>query len=422
MNKNLRWALFGVVLILFGIAPLLRLPPPAHATTTNLIGTIKDAQGNGVNGTLVLQLAVSAKDTTTNTFIIPRPIVYQLINGVIQGGTTVPIQDNASMSPDGDYYTAKVYDSAGALIAQANYVVPAGASFNLGAAVPTSITTSNISYVSPVLANQSNNFTVAQTFARIISGTTNPAAAGWISMANLDAINIRNFANTADLNVFSFSGATTMSFGDASGSNTTQLNSAVFIPNGNIYLGSSGTSQVLAGPQTGAAAGVNLLLAAGTATAAGNPGRTVTLQGSNATGNTSQPGGAITISAGAGAGPNGLGGSIAITPGTGLGTGAGTGTIQLGTGFNCPILVKTAAYTLLAADCIIQASVSGGSFTLTLPHLATGQVWQITRTDTSANVLTIQPDSGLINNAASTTFAVSTTHLVHCDGTNCWSN
>jgi len=89
-------------------------------------------------------------------------------------------------------------------------------------------------------------------------------------------------------------------------------------------------------------------------------------------------------------------------------------------GWNCAITTKTTTYTLLGSDCILQASASGGSFTITLPHAIVGQDWEITRTDATAHTLTIAGDSGNVNNAASITLQSGGSLRCHADGTNSW--
>jgi hypothetical protein len=91
-------------------------------------------------------------------------------------------------------------------------------------------------------------------------------------------------------------------------------------------------------------------------------------------------------------------------------------------GFGCRLDAIVTGTTLSQANCIVQASVNAGGFTIQLPHAKTGSFWQITRTDTSGNTLTVQGDTGQINNAASVTFAASSTHVCHVDGTNSWCN
>jgi hypothetical protein len=90
-------------------------------------------------------------------------------------------------------------------------------------------------------------------------------------------------------------------------------------------------------------------------------------------------------------------------------------------GWHCPINSTVATtYTVATNDCIIHANASGGSFTITLPHAVTGTYWSITRTDNSANTLTIAGDSGSINGQSTFTLNGNTTTECHADGTNSW--
>lgn len=86
----------------------------------------------------------------------------------------------------------------------------------------------------------------------------------------------------------------------------------------------------------------------------------------------------------------------------------------------CTVITKSANYTATTADCIIQASASGGSVTLTLPQLSTGQSWVVTRTDTSANTLTIQGSGGTVNGTTNIKLGKNMTTVCHSDGTNLW--
>jgi len=110
-----------------------------------------------------------------------------------------------------------------------------------------------------------------------------------------------------------------------------------------------------------------------------------------------------------------------------LSSNVGAGTYQLdiyGPGLvrlTCSsITTKSSAYLVSASDCIVQASVSGGSFILMLPHAAIASSWQITRTDSSSNALTVEGDSGNINGGASLTIPPLGTIFCHADGTNAW--
>jgi hypothetical protein len=89
-------------------------------------------------------------------------------------------------------------------------------------------------------------------------------------------------------------------------------------------------------------------------------------------------------------------------------------------GWNCAVTSKTSTYTLLASDCKIHVSASGGSFTVSIPHAIVGNYWEITRTDATAHTLTLAGDSGNVNGQASITLAPYTVATCHGDGTNSW--
>jgi hypothetical protein len=141
--------------ILFAMVIILLMAIEAKGNTTTLTGVITDAQGNPVNGTLILQLPVPAQDISTNRAISNTPVVYRLINGVVTGNT--PLIDVANLQPSNLYYITKAYDTAGTPVFAGNYAIT-GASYNLGAATPTTITTSNISYLSPASTSGPNTF------------------------------------------------------------------------------------------------------------------------------------------------------------------------------------------------------------------------------------------------------------------------
>jgi hypothetical protein len=75
-----------------------------------------------------------------------------------------------TINPANLYYQARLYDAAGNFIMGGNYVVT-GASFNLGAAVPTNITTSNISFTNIVSTSVANTWTALKTFVAAIAVT-----------------------------------------------------------------------------------------------------------------------------------------------------------------------------------------------------------------------------------------------------------
>jgi hypothetical protein len=148
----------------FSVTLLLLCSICVHAqTTSTLTGTITDSSGNPLNGTLTMRLPVPAQYTPTNKAVAPTPVTYNVLNGVIQGGTILPLYDVAALQPSNLYYIARAYDLTGALQFYGNFVVT-GASFNLGAATPTSITTSNISYLIPASLSGNNTWTGINTW------------------------------------------------------------------------------------------------------------------------------------------------------------------------------------------------------------------------------------------------------------------
>lgn len=180
---------------------------PAHAlNTTTLSGTIVDAQGNGINGILTLQLPVPAQFNINNAgcgggtsqLIQNGLVTYSIVNGNIQSGP--PLFDVNCLQPANLFYIATAYDRAGNLIMRGNYVIT-GASFNIGTATPTTVTTSNISYANvggSVSTGNPNTWTAPQTFSQINSNTGSIAASGLIRLANTDVIAWRNGNNTSD--------------------------------------------------------------------------------------------------------------------------------------------------------------------------------------------------------------------------------
>lgn len=166
-RKSVNHALTIFILLLM-LAVLLFMVWPAHGSTSQLTGTLKDSFGNPLNGTLTLQLPAPATDTTTNTAVSNAPVRCSIVNGAI--ANCPPLYDVANLQPQNLYYIARAYDSSGTLVFNGNYPIT-GASYNLGAAVPTTVTTSNISYISPAATNQSNTFCCTQIFQGQIQST-----------------------------------------------------------------------------------------------------------------------------------------------------------------------------------------------------------------------------------------------------------
>jgi len=181
---------------------MLGLSLSAFAGTSTLTGRITDSQGNPLNGTLVMSLPVPAQDPTTSTAIAPSPVFFRVSYGQISG--TAPLYDVNTITPSGLYYVARAYNTQGMLQFYGNYVVT-GATFDLGAATPTSITTSNISYLSPGFTNGNNTWTGINVFTQTVfapayaSNSALPALTGFLRLETADQICWRNNANSTDL-------------------------------------------------------------------------------------------------------------------------------------------------------------------------------------------------------------------------------
>lgn len=165
MKLDTKKFLIGAFVVIGWLSFIFIVSPTINASTSTITGTIQDEQGNPLNGYVTMQLPVPAQDTATNTHVAPVPVRYNIVNGVIQSGP--PLYDVAGLQPQNLYYITKFYDSAGQLVSSGNYIVT-GASFNLGAATPTNITTNNVSYISPVSLSASNTWTGTQTFSQPI--------------------------------------------------------------------------------------------------------------------------------------------------------------------------------------------------------------------------------------------------------------
>lgn len=123
-------------------------------------GTIKDPQGNPLNGKLVLVLSQPGQ-LSDNTLVGAGTTTYPIVNG--QPPSYASVARNDQIQPSGTYYVASYYDSASRPFAQFNFVI-AAASYNFGQAIPTSVTTDAVSYVNPIDPSQDITFTGNVTF------------------------------------------------------------------------------------------------------------------------------------------------------------------------------------------------------------------------------------------------------------------
>lgn len=146
------------------------LVSPALATVTQLTGTLTDASGSTISGTGCFKLPVNAIDTSTNRALSPMQLCFPLNNGVFPAFASVVPND--VMQPAKTFYQFTAKDTTGKLVFMANYVIPTGSgTFNMGLAIPTLVTTSQISYISPASTSSSNVFCCTQTFQGQIVST-----------------------------------------------------------------------------------------------------------------------------------------------------------------------------------------------------------------------------------------------------------
>jgi hypothetical protein len=105
-----------------------------------------------------------------------------------------------------------------------------------------------------------------------------------------------------------------------------------------------------------------------------------------------------------------------------------TGTVakaKLATGYKDQTITSISAiYTALSTDEFIKASASGAAFTITIPTAVgiTGRTYTITKTDTSVNIVTIDPVSSETINGVATfdLFLRGQSITIVSDGSNWW--
>ena len=147
------------------LSALLSIVQLATAGTVQLIGTVHSPSGNNFNGSIKIVLPFAgAVDTNCpgNCAIAPAITAIPIVNGAPVGGFLVR---NADIQPHGTYYRAVLYNSFGAPISTYNFVIPAGGTtFDIGAALITNVTTSNVSLISPADLSGNNTWLGNQTF------------------------------------------------------------------------------------------------------------------------------------------------------------------------------------------------------------------------------------------------------------------
>jgi len=114
-----------------------------EAEASNLTGTFRYANGNRLNGKIRLTLSRPAQDPTDTSNVVPTVREFRIRNGNLPSNAT--LKGNDILQPSGTYYVGEILSSRGRLLSRTNYVVT-GSSFDMGGAVPTSVTTSNVRF------------------------------------------------------------------------------------------------------------------------------------------------------------------------------------------------------------------------------------------------------------------------------------
>jgi hypothetical protein len=139
------------------------------AQTTTLTGTFRAPNGNLISGSMKFELPVPG--TSSGVVVMPQPVTFRISNGVFRG--TPKVYGNDVIVPSGTFYRVTFSDDFGRPVFSANYVLT-GSPVDMSTAVPTSITTSNITYFNvPTLGGNNvftgnNTFTGTNTFTNLI--------------------------------------------------------------------------------------------------------------------------------------------------------------------------------------------------------------------------------------------------------------
>lgn len=130
--------------ILWTIAFVCLFAVPSISGTIPISGTIRNSAGNLLNGRIRFTLSYSAgRDTCSNNVVVAQTVEFLVVNGTLP--SSARITPNDCISPANTVYITQYLGAAGQRLGQNNFYVQ-GASFDIGTATPTPLTTSNISF------------------------------------------------------------------------------------------------------------------------------------------------------------------------------------------------------------------------------------------------------------------------------------
>ena len=130
--------------LLLVLAFIFALAISAQAATIPITGTVRTANGNLFNGRIRFTLTYGVgRDSVSSEIVVAAPVEFRINNGVLPTGSR--IVPNDTIQPANTQYVAEYFSAAGTKVAQNVFSIQ-GASFNIGQATPTPLTTSNISF------------------------------------------------------------------------------------------------------------------------------------------------------------------------------------------------------------------------------------------------------------------------------------
>jgi hypothetical protein len=151
----------------------------AWAQAVQLIGTVRMG-GRPFNGTITLQSTYPL--TSGGTLNVNQAYVFKIRNGVPEAGANV-VGNDISV-PQGTLYYADYKDSYGQSVLTGYYYISGTPTFDLGAAIPTPFTTTNIYFQNLVGFQSLNHLVFVDTFTNSTVGAKFDAACSSLNAVN----------------------------------------------------------------------------------------------------------------------------------------------------------------------------------------------------------------------------------------------
>jgi hypothetical protein len=160
------------------------LAASAWAAQVPVTGSLVTPTGTRWTGKLVVTFPFAGMTDGSGNVVVPSIPPWTVVDGHLP--STATLASNGDMPIKGTYYIAALYDSFGNKREVFPFQIPAGAlSFDIGSAQQTTITTSNVSLVSPASLTSTNAFTGINTFQAPVTFNSqlNVGAAGTLNFS-----------------------------------------------------------------------------------------------------------------------------------------------------------------------------------------------------------------------------------------------